>query len=97
MQVEKDKLKERLAKRKAELEDLGSSQPIYIAKIRKLVLERTPSVWLDNHSIRRLSMINNGDNQPPAEARSRDGIIPAERLTVWTKGNRGQILKRKAF
>lgn len=66
MQEERKELKERLSKKKeAEHGDLGSSQPIHVAKIRKLVPERTPSVRLDNHPIRRLSMINQGVNQPP--------------------------------
>lgn len=60
----RSKKKERVREKEAELEDLGSSQTIHVANIRKLILERTPSVWLDDYSIRKSSTINHGANQP---------------------------------
>lgn len=51
--------------------------------MRKL-LERTPRVWPDNYSLRRLSRTL----AISAEARNRVWIKASETLSVWTKGNR---------
>ena len=45
-------MKKELLSKKAELEDLESSQVFNLAKMRKCVLEGTPRVWLDHHCIR---------------------------------------------
>jgi len=56
MQEERDKLKKVLNKKEPEFEDLENSQPIHNIKTEKVYLERTPRMWLDNHSIKRLPM-----------------------------------------
>lgn len=43
--------KESLSKKEPEFKNLKNSQPIYTVKMRKYVLERTPRMRPDNHSI----------------------------------------------
>ena len=52
MRGEREKLKELISKKELELKGWEKSQ-----KMRKQVLERTPRVWLDDHSVKKLPVI----------------------------------------
>lgn len=83
-QEDRSNLKKKLLSNKEELKDL-----------KKCILERTLTVWLDNCSTD-LGYDSWIQSAILAEARKRYGVTPAEILPAWTKWDRNGTKSRKA-